>query len=139
MTARVLFREGLFEEVNGKQTLFGSKCQSCGQIFFPATSVCLNCISPSVQSIHLSHDGKLYTYSTVYMASEHFQPPYTVGWIELPEGIRIFSQIRGWQEQPLKIGMDMRMSIEKLWQDGDKEVIGYVFRPSSLKPGEKQP
>jgi len=139
MITQVPFKEGLFEEVNGNQTLVGSKCQSCGQIFFPAISVCLNCISPSVQSIYLSHDGKLYTYTTVYIASAHFQPPYTVGWIELPEGIRIFSQIRGWQEQPLKIGMDMQMSIEKLWQDGDKEVIGYVFQPSSLKPREKQP
>jgi uncharacterized OB-fold protein len=89
-----------------------------------------------MESIHLSRGGKLYTYTTVYMASEHFPPPYTVGWIELPEGIRIFSQVRGWQEQPLKIGMDMRMHIEKLWQDGHNEVVGFVFRP---QPGGPRP
>jgi uncharacterized OB-fold protein len=82
-----------------------------------------------VKPIKLNRDGKLYTYTTVYMASEHFPPPYTVGWIELPEDVRIFSQIRGWQEHPLKIGMDMRMYIETLWQDEDREVIGFVFRP----------
>ena len=126
---RVPFQKGLFEETNGEPALIGSKCGSCGQVLFPAKSVCLNCTNANVEFIKLSRDGKLYTYSTVYMASEHFPPPYTVGWIELPEDIRVFSQVRGWQEQPLKIGMGMRMYIETLWQDGDDEVIGFVFRP----------
>jgi uncharacterized OB-fold protein len=91
-------------------------------------------MSTNVESIKLSRDGKLYTFTTVYMASEHFPPPYTVGWIELPEDIRVFSQIRGWQKHPLKIGMCMRLYIETLWQDEDNEVIGYVFKPVA---GEK--
>ncbi len=126
---KVLLQKGLFEEVNGEPALIGSKCGSCGQVLFPVKSLCLNCMSTDVKSIRLNCDGKLYTHTTVYMASEHFPPPYTVGWIELPEEVRIFSQIRGWQEQPLKIGMDMRMYIETLWQDGDREIIGFVFRP----------
>ncbi len=127
--AKVPFQKGLFEETDGKPTLIGSKCRSCGQVLFPLKSLCLNCMSTDVEAIKLSRYGKLYTFTTVYMASEHFPPPYSVGWIELPEDIRIFSQIRGWQEQPLKIGMEMRMYIETLWQDGDDEVIGFVFRP----------
>jgi uncharacterized OB-fold protein len=126
---RILFKEGLFEEIEGKPTLIGSKCRSCGQTFFPSKLVCLNCMSTEVELIRLSRDGKLYTYTTVYMNSEHFSSPYTIGWIELREGIRIFSQIRGWQEQPLRIGMDMRIYVETLWQDGDNEVVGFVFRP----------
>ncbi len=126
---KVLLQKGLFEEADGEPALIGSKCGSCGQVLFPAKPVCLNCMSTDVEPIRLNRDGKLYTYTTVYMASEHFPPPYTVGWIEISEDIRIFSQIRGWQEQPLKIGMDMRMYIETLWQDDDREVIGFVFRP----------
>ena len=126
---KVLFQNGLFEETHGEPALIGSKCGSCGQVLFPVKSVCLNCMSADLESIRLRRDGILYTYTTVYMASEHFLPPYTVGWIELPEGIRIFSQIRGWQENPLKIGMDMRLYIETLWRDEDNEVIGYVFKP----------
>jgi uncharacterized OB-fold protein len=126
---KVPFQKGLFEEANGETALIGSKCESCGQVLFPLKPVCLNCLSTDVKPIRLSRNGKLYTYTTVHMASEHFPPPYTVGWIVLPEDIRIFSQIRGWQEHPLKIGMDMRMYIETLWQDEDREVIGFVFRP----------
>jgi uncharacterized OB-fold protein len=126
---KVPFQKGLFEEANGEPALIGSKCGACGQVLFPPKPLCLNCLSTDVKPIRLSRDGKLYTFTTVHMASEHFPPPYTIGWIELPESIRIFSQLRGWQEHPLKIGMEMRMYIETLWQEEDREVIGFVFRP----------
>ena len=64
------------------------------------------------------------------MPSEHFEPPYAIGWIELPEGIIVFSQIRGWQDHTLKTGMDMTVHFEKLWDEEEKSVTGYVFRPS---------
>jgi uncharacterized OB-fold protein len=133
---QVPFKEGLFEEVDGEPALIGSRCRACGQVFFPSKTVCLNCQGTNLETIHLSRDGELYTYTTVHMPSEHFPPPYAVGWIELPEGLRVFSQVRGWQEHPLKIGMKMRLHIETLWQDGDNEMTGFVFRP---RPGEHQP
>lgn len=83
-----------------------------------------------MEKVNLSEQGKLYSFTIVHMPSEHFNPPYAIGWIELPEGIRIFSQIRGWQEYPLKIGMDMELTIEKLWDEGEQEVTGYTFGPS---------
>jgi len=129
MTTRVPFKEGLFEEVSGKWALVGCRCKLCGQIFFPKRKVCLNCLSPDVERLNLGYNGKLYSFSIVHMPSEHFEPPYAAGWIQLPEGIRIFSPIRGWQEHPLKIGIDMEITIEKLWDEGEREVIGYVFRP----------
>lgn len=129
MTTKVPFKEGLYEALSGEGPLIASKCMNCGQVFFPKKSLCLNCMGSGLETIQLSPRGQLYSYSTVYMNSEHFQAPYTVGWVSLPEGIRIFSQIRGWQEQPLKIGMDMRLSIENLWKTEENEVVGHVFRP----------
>jgi uncharacterized OB-fold protein len=131
---QVPLKPGLFEEVGGQPALIGSRCRACGQVLFPAQTTCLNCLSEDVERIRLGREGTLYTYTIVYMASEHFPPPYAVGWIEMPEGLRIFSQIRGWQEQPLKIGMRMKISIEPLWQDGDNEVVGFVFRPAGRQP-----
>lgn len=135
MKSRVPFREGLIEEVSGKWVLVGCRCQQCGQIIFPCREACLNCSSQDMERLNLSQQGKLYSFSIVHMPSEHFKPPYAVGWIELPEGIRMFSQIRGWQEHPLKTGMDMELAIEKLWDEEEKEVIGYIFRPSVDKEG----
>jgi uncharacterized OB-fold protein len=130
MKTRVPFREGLFEEVSGKGTLVGAKCRQCGQIIFPRREACLNCLGSDLEMVPLSRQGKLYSYTIVHMPSEHFDPPYAVGWIELPEGIKIFSQIRGWQEHALTTGMEMTLYFEKLWDEGEKEVIGYVFRPA---------
>ena len=129
MNPRVPFREGLFKEENGEGALLASKCRSCGQVFFPARSACLDCFKEDMDKITLSKTGKLYSFTIVHMPAEHFQPPYAIGWIELPEGVRVFSQIRGWQEQPLEVGVDMRLSIEKLWEVEEKEMTGYVFRP----------
>jgi uncharacterized OB-fold protein len=133
MTTKVPFREGLFEKVSGEWTLVGCRCKQCGQVFFPVREWCLNCSSRDLERVNLGRHGKIYSFTIVHMPSEHFEPPYAVGWIELAEGIRIFSQIRGWQEQPLKIGMDMELSVEKLWDEEDKEIIGYIFRPSVVK------
>jgi len=131
MKTRVPFREGLFEESEGKGALVGAKCKQCGQVVFPRREPCLNCLGQDLESVKLSRRGKLYTYTIVHMPSEHYQPPYAVGWIELPEGIRVFGQIRGWQEHPLKVGMAMEVSFEKLWEEEEREVMGYVFRPST--------
>jgi uncharacterized OB-fold protein len=129
MKNRVPFKEGLFEEVAGKWVLKGCRCRQCGEIIYPIRNVCLNCSNRDLEMLDLSRKGKLYSFTIVHMPSEHFQPPYAIGWIELPEGIRIFSQIRGWEEHPLKTGMDMELSIEKLWDEEEREVIGYTFRP----------
>ena len=131
MKTGVPFKEGLIEEVSGKGILVGCKCKQCGKVIFPIRKVCLNCLNRDLERLNLSRNGKLYSFTIVHMPSEHFQPPYAIGWIELPEGIRIFSQIRGWQEQPLKIGMKMQIQIETLWQEGENEITGYVFRPAA--------
>ena len=133
MTQKPL-QEGLFEEADGKQVLAATRCRACGQVLFPRKERCLNCLSEDVETIKLSRRGALYTYTTVYLPSEHFEPPYTVGWIELPEGLRVFSQIRGFQERPLRIGLEMEMQVETLWQDEDTETVGYIFRPAGDRP-----
>jgi uncharacterized OB-fold protein len=135
MKNRVPFKEGLFEEVSGKWVLVGCKCKQCGKVVYPVRKVCLNCLGRDLERLNLTRNGKLYSFSIVHMPSEHFQPPYAIGWIELPEGIRVFSQIRGWEEHPLKTGIDMELSIEKLWDEEEKEVIGYTFRPFMDKGG----
>lgn len=137
MKNRIHFREGLIEEKSGKWVLVGARCKLCGKIFFPKREVCLNCLSHDMENLNLSQTGKLYSFTIVHMASEHFPPPYVIGWIELPEGIRIFSPIQGWKENPLKIGMTMKLSIETLWNEGDKEVVGYTFRPFAISKQEK--
>jgi len=129
MSERVPFREGLFVEDAQGARLLANNCKSCGQIFFPKKHMCLECFGEDLEDITLSNRGKLYTYAISHVPVHHYSPPYAMGYTELPEGIRVFAQIKGWEEHPLKIGMDMELIVDKLWEEEGKEVIGYKFRP----------
>jgi len=77
----------------------------------------------------LSRRGRLYSYTIAHMPSTHFQPPYAIGFVDLPEGVRVFAPLKMTEAKPFKVGMDMEVVIEKLWQEDDKQVIGYKFKP----------
>jgi len=130
MAEKIPFREGTFiEEAEGGR-LVGNKCKSCGQIFFPQVQTCLNCFHKELEEIPLSRQGELYSYTKAYMPASRFQPPYTVGYVNLPEGVRVFAPLKEVEGQSFKVGLPMKLVIEELWRDGDKEVIGYKFTPA---------
>ena len=82
-----------------------------------------------MEEVKLSNQGKLYTYTIVYMPVAHFKPPFALAWIELPEGVRVFSQLKNWDSSKLKVGIDVKMVVDTLWEDEQKEVYSYKFEP----------
>jgi len=129
MANRIPIREGAFTESPDGGILLANRCRSCGQIFFPKAVFCLICLGKDIEEIKLSRKGKLYSYTTGHMPSMYFQPPYTIGYVDMPEGVKIFAPLKMVEGKPFKIGMDMEVVIEKLWQEGDNEIIGYKFKP----------
>ena len=129
MADRVPIREGAFIESSEGSILLANRCKSCGQIFFPKAVFCLSCFSEDTEELKLSRRGKLYSYTIGYMPSMHFEPPYAIGYVDMPEGVRIFTPLKMVDGKPFSIGIDMEVVIEKLWQDNDNEVIGYKFKP----------
>lgn len=131
MSNQVPIREGLFETGPDGIQLIGNKCSSCSQLFFPKVTICLNCFSENLQEVRLSKKGYLYSYTIGHMPSTHFSPPYAVGYIDLPEGVRIFAPLKIFEEKPFEVGMEMEAVLENLWEDEEgKEVLGYLFTPS---------
>jgi len=127
---RVPIREGYFTEEEGG-LLVGSKCRSCGQVYFPPMKHCFECYSQDIEKVTLSKTGKLYTYTIVRMPMPNYKPPFALAWVEFPEGVRVFSQIKGWEDKTLKIGMDMNVIVDTLWEEEEKEVYGYKFEPAA--------
>ena len=128
MAIRIPLREGLFTETP-EGALLGCRCEACGQVYFPKTSFCFSCLSEEMVEVKLSRIGTLYSFTRSYLPASHFSPPFTIGWIELPEGIRVFAPIADWERQPLEIGMQMELVIDKLWEEGEHDIIGYTFKP----------
>ncbi len=131
MPEKIPVCEGAFTETSEGGVLIGNKCKACGQPFFPKAKLCFACLTDDMEEVSLSRRGKLYSYTIGRMASLHFQPPYVLGYIDMPEGVRVFAPLEFEESEyrNIKIGMEMEVAIKKLWDEGDKEIIGYKFKP----------
>ena len=59
-----------------------------------------------------------------------FDQPFGIGIIELPEGIKVLSMLTTSDPNALKIGMNMELLIEKMYEDEDgNERLTWKFRP----------
>ena len=131
---KVPFKEGIFradraDADTGNGTLLGNKCASCGRIYFPPADFCFDCFGQAMAEAPLSQRGKLYSYTLCQMPASRFKPPFFVGLVDMPEGVRVFAPLKAAAGRPFHIGMDMEVKIEELWQEKDQQVIGYVFEP----------
>lgn len=70
-------------------------CQTCNRLMFPPRQHCSACWSKQMQWVTLSGKGKLYARTTVHAAADTFQPqvPFSVGIVDLQEGIRLIASI----------------------------------------------
>jgi len=84
---------------NDPPYLKGHKCKGCGKIWFPKFSPCPNpdCWSEDMEVIPLSRKGKVYSATDVYIGQPSMREymPLIVGYVDLPEGVRIFAQLEG--------------------------------------------
>lgn len=79
----------------GKPYLKGYRCKGCGQLDFPKLNPCPSCWGEEFEVVPLSRRGKLYSYSDIYVGQAGMTPPYSFGYIDLPENLRIFAQLEG--------------------------------------------
>ena len=118
-----------------KPQLIGSKCLSCGEIFFPKKEKgrCINCQAENLEDIKLSRKGKVYSFTIVMIQPPMYYKgpvPYAFGYVELPEGVRVETLFTDCDLEAMKIGMDAELVIEKLHDDDEgNEIMAYKFRP----------
>jgi uncharacterized protein len=119
----------------GTVRLHGSHCAHCGQSAFPPHLSCPACGAETGQStVHLSPIGTLYSFSEIHIAPKGFATPYTVGYVDLPEGVRLFGQIEG-KASGLAIGQEVAVTLAPVRRDeAGRTVISYKFRPVEHAP-----
>lgn len=111
-----------------KPYLLGYQCQSCGKIWFPKVIPCPNCWSEDIVQIGLSKVGKLYSYSTVHIGQKGIKTPYVIGYIDLPENVRVFAQL-DINPAELIIGMDVEVSSGVIRVDANgNKTLSYKFK-----------
>ena len=132
-------REGLFTSrisSDGRFHLVGTRCPSCGEVNFPRRKICPNCHRRDPEEIPLSRYGKIYSVTVVTQRPPIYYKgpvPYAMGFVELPEGVRVQALFTGCDPDSLEIGMNVELVIEKLFEDQEgHDVITYKFRPVDI-------
>ena len=110
----------------GPLTLLGSRCQSCAQVLFPEAAVCPACAGDSLQRVELSRQGTLYAWSRVHVGPKSLDRPYTLGFVDLPEGVRVLARIVGEPRQP---GQSVTLDAARIGTSADGAALcNFVFR-----------
>lgn len=126
-------RPGLFQiREDGTGYLMGNRCSRCGITLFPARPFCTSCFRDDQMSeVQLSTRGTLHTYSTVYQSGPAFETPYVIGYVDLPEGVRVFARLQVESEQLLRPGMAMELTFGEIARKdtGERRLV-YMFRPA---------
>jgi uncharacterized OB-fold protein len=137
---QIPIQEGLFTWPSANPRLIGSKCNNCGEVFFPAHKICSACCFQDCVKVELSTTGKLWSWtiqgfppkSPPYARRETPESfiPYGVGYVELPEKVLVETRLTQNKPDKLKIGMTMELVIEKFMQDAaGNDVMFFAFKP----------
>lgn len=141
---RVPIKAGFFtvpDDPGAPPQFLATRCEDCGEYFFPRRRVCGKCLSERTTAVELDGRGTLYSYTFVHLPLfgstnlEHLDG-YGVGQIDLPEGPRIQAPLAGRREE-FKIGMAVEAELDTLREEAGRDVVIFRFRPISPVPKER--
>ncbi len=89
-----------------------------------------------METVPLSTEGTVYTYTVVHQSTPAFEVPYVLGYVDLAEGVRVLGQITGCDPGDVRIGMPVVLTVEPFGEDEEgRELAGYRFRPAPTEGG----
>lgn len=116
----------------GSPTLLAGRCMHCNETFFPRLNICPRCLE-ALETITLGNIGILYTYTIVHVAPRGFTGPYAIGYVDLPEGVRLFAQLDVQDFAILRPGLNMMAGWGQIRVDEQGQpVYSYTFRPAAI-------
>lgn len=134
---RVAIEDGFFtipDDPTEAPRLLGSRCQSCGEVFYPRRFVCAKCLHEGTDDLELGPRGTLYTWTYVHVPlfakKDGSVDSYGVGQIDLPEGPRVQAILVGGPDD-FAIGMELELELESLGSDkAGNDIVIYRFKPT---------
>jgi len=122
-----------WRDIPQRYNLYGSKCGSCGKVYFPTRFLCPACRRTSIgkmESIKLKGHGNVYSFSLIHDApdSKRLQKPYAVAMIDLDEGLKVTGELVDADFDKIEIGMRVRAVLRKLGDEGPGGIIHYGFK-----------
>ena len=116
------FVSKFWEGVNNEK-LKGCKCDSCGKLMLPARMICPECGSRELTTTSYGGKGVVKTKTVIHVPLPRFQKitPYSVGIIELEEGVSISGML---VDDP-----EIGENVEVVYiEDGEQKLL--AFKPT---------
>jgi uncharacterized OB-fold protein len=91
------------------------RCTSCSNAVFPLRTLCPHCAGEDLVLEVSARRGTLYSFTTQHRAAHpHFAEdvPYSLGLVDLDEGIRVFASVDGIAPEDLTVGMPVELGFE---------------------------
>ena len=111
--------------------LVGGRCTACGSLSFPKAAVCTDCLALEIAPTHLPREGVLYSFSIVHQAPKGWTVPYALGYVDLPDGIRVLAHIDGAVDK-IAINQKVRLATGRVGTGSKGEpLLSYVFSAAS--------
>ena len=126
---------------DGQPHLIGSRCGRCASVQFPARIVCPHCgPGTPMTETRLSTQGRLYAFTQLHQSKPNFPTPYYMGYVDLPERVRVPARIvcNGSEPPPLQAAVRIDTDVVAMSSAGEP-VISYVFRPIEGPSATAQP
>lgn len=119
-----------WREMPRRYRLEAGKCKKCGKINFPARLICPECKHREFDTIRLTPEGKILTYTIIYVGPGRFadEVPYAIGIVQLKDKVNIMCQIADCELSRLKTGMPVRIEFRRISEEGEAGVINYGYK-----------
>lgn len=100
-----------------RHELLIQRCEQCLGYRYPPRPICPHCFSMNTKWEEVSGKGEVYTFSVARMPlSPEWEPdiPYTIGVIQLDEGVRMVSNIIDCAPEDIEIGMKVEVAYDDI-------------------------
>ena len=130
-------QENMWTVQDGQVYLLGSKCEDCGEEFFPRreVQVCGHCGSTRLTDVKFLGEGTIVTYTSVISrpAGNFYLGPVPFNYIvvKLDSGaVRVQGHYIGVDEDDIHVGDRVKAVESVLWETDDEIVTTYKFVPA---------
>lgn len=97
--------------------LVGGRCNSCGATTLQVRTYCPSCWqTETMVATPIGREGTLYTYTVLHQVPAGFAVPIAVGYVDLPEGVRVFAHLDQ-SPETLRPGAKLCLSIKPIKTD----------------------
>ncbi len=131
-----------WREIPSRYRLEATRCGDCGRVSYPSRRICPECRGTDPETIELSHEGRIVTYTVVHVPPDDFlmEAPYALAVVETPEGARMMVQVADCDPASVEAGMMVALEFRLIRREGKGGILCYGYKavPSYPMGGEEE-